>query len=103
MNLQATLCQLESDGNLRRIPAESPTGIVDLSTNDYLAIGADGEIVVGREVDYSRRRLGGNPPQVAVAFELTESCLKIHGLIMSSIEVARTVRSSSPMIYGGIM
>ena len=41
MNLQATLCQLERDGNLRRIPAESPTGIVDLSTNDYLAIGAD--------------------------------------------------------------
>lgn len=41
MNLQATLCQLERDGNLRRIPAESPAGIVDLSTNDYLVIGAD--------------------------------------------------------------
>lgn len=41
MNVDAVLDELEASGNLRRLPAESPAGVIDLSSNDYLGLGED--------------------------------------------------------------
>lgn len=41
MNIEQTLHDLKASGNLRRIPEESVSGIVDLSSNDYLGIAED--------------------------------------------------------------
>lgn len=41
MNIEAVLDELEASGNLRRLPAESPAGVIDLSSNDYLGLGED--------------------------------------------------------------
>lgn len=41
MDIEATLSELETSGNLRRIPAEESGRIVDLSSNDYLGVAAD--------------------------------------------------------------
>ncbi len=35
------LSHLDAEGNLRRIPAEQPHDVVDLSSNDYLGLGDD--------------------------------------------------------------
>jgi len=41
MNVEATLDDLEAQGNLRRLPDEADAGIIDLSSNDYLGLGED--------------------------------------------------------------
>lgn len=38
MSYHATLERLEAEGNFRRIPNEAPTGVIDLSSNDYLGL-----------------------------------------------------------------
>lgn len=39
--IRNTLAALAASGNLREIPAGTPAGAVDLSSNDYLGLGAD--------------------------------------------------------------
>lgn len=41
MNVDDILDRLAAEGNLRLLPAEAPRGVVDLSSNDYLGLGAD--------------------------------------------------------------
>lgn len=44
MNIEQTLQDLKASGNLRRIPEEAVSGIVDLSSNDYLGIAEDTQL-----------------------------------------------------------
>lgn len=41
MQIESTLDQLRAAGNLRVIPDGTPAGVIDLSSNDYLGMGAD--------------------------------------------------------------
>lgn len=41
MQIEQTLDSLRATGNLRAIPTEAPGGVTDLSSNDYLGLGAD--------------------------------------------------------------
>ena len=41
MRIESTLDGLRAAGNLRSIPTGTPAGVVDLSSNDYLGLGAD--------------------------------------------------------------
>lgn len=41
MQIEQTLNELRLTGNLRSIPADTPCGVVDLSSNDYLGLGSD--------------------------------------------------------------
>ena len=41
IEIEATLERLRAEGNFRSIPADTPAGMVDLSGNDYLGLGAD--------------------------------------------------------------
>lgn len=40
MNVEAILSDLERQGNLRRLPADLPSGTLDFTSNDYLGINA---------------------------------------------------------------
>ena len=44
MQIEQTLDSLRATGNLRAIPTEAPGGVTDLSSNDYLGLGADAAI-----------------------------------------------------------
>ncbi|MDE6334184.1 MAG: 8-amino-7-oxononanoate synthase, partial [Muribaculaceae bacterium] len=41
MQIENTLNELSLSGNLRSIPADTPHDVLDMSSNDYLGLGAD--------------------------------------------------------------